>query len=205
MMNGWSIKRDKISLPVGRLWEIISALRWVGWGGEASDTVKGGRDRENMSSYECRARDGGKSILCKPAVPPSALWYSAQLFRGGWGRGGLEQNEAYSHVVTTHSPLRVHTSLTCFGTSVTSVCPFINPPHRLQTTVLLPIDSLVSARECHHLWTAREMDQPQYNLSSVPAISLDSHCLPGAFWYEILIRSADVSPVFPLTCTVSVL
>lgn len=112
-------------------------------GGGASDTVKGGGGRENMSSCECRARDGGKSILCKPAVPPSARWYSAQLFRGGWGGSETERGQ---------QPRRDHTlSITCAHKPdlLSHIClswPLSTPPtHRLQTTVLLPIDSLRSA------------------------------------------------------------
>lgn len=54
--------------------------------GEACDTVRGEGRQRDTSSYQRRARDGEKSLLCKTAVPPSALSYSPQLL--WWGGGG---------------------------------------------------------------------------------------------------------------------
>lgn len=127
-MNGWSFKRAETSLPVGRLCEIIFCThkRVVGReeGGEAGDAARlGGRaDSEDTSSYKCRARDGGKSILCKPAEPPSALWYSAQLFQRRWG-GGVSGTE---HGLRS-CPNRMLSS-TCAPDLLFHICSVLYPP-----------------------------------------------------------------------------
>lgn len=58
--------------------------------GDGADTERGHGEAESKNVERNRtnsAGDRGKSILCKPAVQPLALRYSAQLHKGDEGGG----------------------------------------------------------------------------------------------------------------------